>query len=63
MVPIRVLKKMARSELPTTTYMGSPRTIVISGTMNGPPPKPNMDDTIAIKNPPIQPTTIFILNS
>jgi len=34
-----VLKKIARRELPTTTYMGRPSTTAISGTMKGPPPQ------------------------
>jgi hypothetical protein len=31
--------------------------------MKGPPPKPNMDETIASKNAPIHPKMMFTLNS
>ena len=52
---MRVLKKIARSELPTTTNIGSPSPTVMSGTINGPPPKPNIEETTAIIKPPIHP--------
>src|SRR5512143_3631908 len=54
---------MARSDLPTTTYIGSPSPTVIRGTMKGPPPKPNIDDTIAMRKPPRPPRMTFTLNS
>ena len=63
MVLTEVLKKMASSELPTTMYMGRRSATVISGTMNGPPPKPNIDESTAMRKPPKQPTNILTLNS
>jgi hypothetical protein len=54
---------MAVKELPTTRYMGSPNPTVIRGTMKGPPPKPNMEATIASKKAPIHPKIILTLNS
>jgi hypothetical protein len=58
-----VLKNIAKSELPTTTYIGRPNPTVINGTISGPPPKPNIDAMRAIENPPIHPQKTLILNS
>jgi len=31
--------------------------------MKGPPPNPNIDDMMAMRKPPMQPTTMLTLNS
>src|SRR5574341_631022 len=43
--------------------MGSPMMTVMSGTMNGPPPNPNMDDAMAMIKAPMTPMTGLALMS